>query len=177
MKIKSILPAILLATTMASATNAQNRCQNSALDDIKKRTTIDLQLAKMTPNDELAHRMDAYEILCPWQISQDFTGDRRKDWIGLVEKDGKILLSGIFSNGNTYSLVDIWEYDKPPTEIHLEEITLREFELFKTNSPKAPEGVSFVLAINRINKTTQILQWNGKTMIQVASIESRYQQG
>ena len=167
--------ATLFICLSASATPVlANSCKTERFKKFNDITKANYVLVNQKPDPDLISRMDAYEIVCPWQVEQDFDGDRKRDWVGLIYKDKKYILAGFVTGGGRAKAFEIKSFDYFPIRTHFDHIRLKEFSLLADKKQGVSKSLLNGLVEYRIGKKAIVYQWDGTTMKEIGTFPGKY---
>ncbi len=166
-----IITSLLFAANLAKAQHKP--CHYKTFERFLLVEKTGHRLSAQRPVGELAIRMADFEISCPWQLETDLNGDRKKDWVGLLKKDGKYSYTAYISSPGSYKTINIMEFQFFPEDTHIEVISTKELALMLGNK-KIKSSAKFALVINKIKENSQIYAWDGKTLSFAHSYKGAY---
>jgi len=167
-----ILLMIVPVLPITAEENAQ--CQSKVFDRFVSIEKTGQKRPNREPNEELKERMAEFEITCPWQVEIDLNNDRKRDWIGLVTKQGQTTLLAYISSLRGYKSYIVKEYRGFPRETHFDYMPTKEVALMSNKKLSKTKVPRFALIENRIGKPSIIYIWNGEAMALFDEFKGNY---
>ncbi len=167
----------LIAITLLALTHHETRgeltgCESKLYNKYSFLDKSQYRLPARTPDFELQERMTEFEILCPWQLEQDFNGDHQKDWLGIVVKNHQHYLLAYLSMPGSHRLSIVKSYKSFPRETHLELMTTQEAQLITQKKLNQPP--KYVFIENKMGSPATIYIWQVNQFVQLGQFEGNY---
>ncbi|MDH5432953.1 MAG: hypothetical protein OEY19_03345, partial [Gammaproteobacteria bacterium] len=104
----------------------------------------------------------------------DLNGDQKRDWVGIVVKDGRFSLMAYLSNpSNQYKVQTLMDYSYFPENTHINYMSTHELYLLtKNKSLKAL--AKYALVVNDIGKPSQVYVWDSEKLLHVHTFEGYF---
>jgi len=167
-----IVSALLYSLSTTAEENIQ--CQSKIFDRFTSIEKTGQKRPNRAPDDELKERMTEFEIICPWQVEIDLNNDRKRDWVGLVTKQGQTILLAYISSLKGYRSYTVKQYRGFPRETHFDYMPTKEAELLSKKKLSQNTSPRFALIENRIGRPSIIYIWNGKAMARFGEFKGNY---
>ena len=171
---RSILIFFLASPALLLFAEENPQCQSKIFDRFTKTKKTGQNRPIRAPDEELREFMIEYEIICPWQVEVDFNNDRKRDWIGLVTKQGQTTLLAYISSLRGYQSYVVKQYKGFPRETHFSYMPTEEAALNSKKSLSGTNPPKFALIENRIGRPSTIYIWNGKAMALFDQFKGNY---
>jgi len=148
---------------MAEQIQSGTFCKNTLYKRFKLVEKTKHKRLRFLPSQELLLLAIENEIMCPWSVELDFNGDHRMDWIGFVKLQDDYQLLAYLSGPREYKLEVIQQSDMPPKNFYLQWLQTKNLS-HMTNRVLDTSHAGYALKLSRLNGSSDIYLWDGKTM-------------
>ena len=154
----------------AQSVESPTSCETDLFNKLKITEKTGMKLPQRTPGDALSIHMLEYEIICPWRVELDINNDNRKDWVGIVGKQGEYSLMVYLSSKRKYKPINIKTYQHFPSNTYLS--FERKNKTFTTDNGVTRKTNRDSFAENNLNGQTILFAWEEKEIKQVLQYTS-----
>ncbi len=166
---------LLVGLGFASGSEAinYNTCKSKLYETLERIENTGHSPVLAKPKGDLLQLSERFEILCPWQIEADFNGDGKKDWAGILQKDGKYELVAYLSGPRKHEVSILKQYSKFPSDTFFTRTSYK--WLFKTSKGKIPSTfpAKLILSENNTDGSAVAYGWVDKELKNIHSYKHR----
>jgi hypothetical protein len=164
----SLISSSLLATFAAAENN--EICNTPLYKQIVKSEKQDYRRPNIKPSRSLSEMMVDFELLCPLQVEKDFNGDKRLDWFGVLEQNGRFYLMLYLSTPTTHKFQQVKEFKSAPNNQYFDVTDQKRLYDVAGHFEFRPE-IKFAAVENRMDGTAIAYLWDGTQMKQLVEFK------
>ena len=174
-KINYLIPLLGIGLNTNVSAIDYDTCKSSLSDTFIRIENTGHSPILAKPKGDLLALSRQYEMLCPWQVEDDFNGDKTEDWVGILQKEGKYELVAYLSGPKKHFPQIIKQYTSFPSDTYLTSTSYK--WIFKLSSGKIPSTfpANRVLVENELGNYSKAYGWVEKQLKAIHKFDSDYE--